>query len=124
MNILLWILAGALAVVFVITGASKLVSSRERLARRTPFVEDFPLGAVRGIGVLEILGAVGLILPGLLGVAPLLVAGAAACLAIMMVFALLVHVRRGDGIAIMAGPIALAIAATLVAWGRIGPYSF
>ncbi|MGY5764735.1 DoxX family protein [Brachybacterium sp. DNPG3] len=124
MNIVLWILAGVLAAVFATTGASKLIVSRERLVRITPFVEDFPLNVVRGIGALEILGAVGLILPGLLGIAPILTACAAAALAIMMVFALLVHVRRGDGIAIMAGPILLAAAATLVAWGRMGPYPF
>lgn len=120
MNIVLWVLAGLLAVVFATSGTSKLLGSRERLIERTPYVTDFPHPTVRGIGALEVLGAIGLILPGLLNVAPFLVAFAAAGLAITMVFAVMVHVRRGDGWGAAAPAIVLGVVCVVVSWMRFG----
>ena len=77
---------------------------------------------IRGIGVLEILGALGLVLPALSGVAPILVPLAAAGLAITMVFAALVHIRRGDGPKAALPSILLAICSVFVAWSRFGPF--
>ena len=67
MNTLLWILAFALAAVFLVSGGVKLVSPREQQIERTPYVEDFPQNMIRGIGALEILGAMGLLIPALTG---------------------------------------------------------
>lgn len=122
MNIFLWVLAYVLAAVFVASGAAKLLAPREQQIERTPYVEDFPQSIIRGIGVLEILGAIGLIVPALTGIAPLLVALAAAGLGITMVFAALVHIRRGDGPGAAAPSIILAVASVLLAWLRFGPY--
>lgn len=122
MNMLLWILAFVLAAVFVASGIAKLITARDQQIDRTPYVEDFPQSVIRGIGVLEILGAVGLILPALLGVATLLVPMAGAGLGITMVFAALVHIRRGDGFAAALPSIVLAILSVLLAWSRFGPY--
>ena len=122
MNLLLWILAFLLAAVFAGSGVVKLVTAREQQIARTPYVEDFPQGVIRGIGTLEILGAVGLLLPALLDVATLLVPMAGAGLGITMVFAALVHTRRGDGIATTLPSIVLAILSVLLAWSRFGPY--
>ena len=97
MNVMLWILAYLLAAVFAASGVAKLLTAREQQIDRTPYVEDFPQSVIRGIGVLEILGAIGLVLPALLDVATLLVPMAGAGLGITMVFAALVHIRRGDG---------------------------
>ena len=121
MNMLLWILAFVLAAVFAGSGAAKLLTARDQQIERTPYVEDFPHSVILGIGVLEILGAFGLILPAVTGVLPILVALAAAGLAITMVFAALVHVRRGDGIAKALPSIVLAIVSVFVAWSRFGP---
>lgn len=122
MNMLLWILAFVLAAVFVGSGAAKLLTARDQQIERTPYVEDFPHSVILGIGVLEILGALGLILPAVTGVAPILVALAAAGLAITMVFAALVHIHRGDGPAKALPSIVLAILSVFVAWSRFGPY--
>src|SRR5699024_11734693 len=122
MNTLLWILAFALAAVFLVSGGVKLVSPREQQIERTPYVEDFPQNMIRGIGALEILGAMGLLIPALTGVATILVPMAAAGLSITMVLAALVHVRRGDGTAAALPSILLAILSVFVAWSRFGPY--
>lgn len=122
MNLILWIVAFLLAAVFASSGMAKLVTVRDKQIDRTPYVEDFPQVVIRGIGALEILGAFGLLLPALLDVATVLVPLAGAGLAITMVFAALVHTRRGDGIAAALPSILLAIVSTLFAWLRFGPY--
>lgn len=122
MNLMLWILAFVLAAVFAASGVVKLATARDQQIDRTPYVEDFPQIVIRGIGVLEILGAIGLLLPGLLDVATLLVPLAGAGLAITMVFAALVHIRRGDGVAAAAPSIVLAILSVFFAWTRFGAY--
>lgn len=124
MNTLLWILAFLLAAVFAASGAAKLLAPREQQIQRTPYVEDFPQQIIRGIGVLEVLGALGLLLPPLLGIAPLLASVAAGGLAITMVFAALVHLRRGDGVRAALPSMVLAILSVFVAWSRFGPYQF
>ncbi|SLN02080.1 membrane protein [Brachybacterium faecium] len=122
MDLLLWILAFALAAIFAASGVVKLATARDQQIDRTPYVEDFPQLVIRGIGALEILGAIGLLLPALTGVATVLVPMAAAGLAITMVLAALVHVRRGDGTAAALPSILLAILSVFVAWSRFGPY--
>ena len=122
MNTLLWILAVVLAVAFVASGTLKLSMQREDLIDRTPYVEDFPHWTIQAIGVLEILGAVGLLLPGILNVATILVPLAAAGLAITMVFAVLVHARRGDPTMTALPSMVLALLSVAVAWLRFGPY--
>ncbi|AGZ42361.1 DoxX family protein [Actinoplanes friuliensis] len=124
MNIALWIVAGLLAVAFLFSGGMKVVRKREDLLKAgMGFVEDFPLGAVRAIGALEVLAAIGLILPAVLDIATVLVPLAATGLALMMVGAIIVHIRRGETKA-LAPNIVLLLLAVFVAWGRFGPYAF
>ena len=85
------------------------------------WVEDFPQWAVTAIGVLEILAAIGLIAPGLVNVAPALVAWAAVGLIALMIGAALVHLRRREYVIVIVNLIILAVAA-FVAWGRLGDY--
>ena len=122
MNLLLWILAFVLAAVFAGSGVVKLVTARDQQIVRTPYVEDFPQSVIRGIGVLEILGAIGLLLPALTGVATVLVPLAGAGLAITMVFAALVHTRRGDGVPATLPSIVLDVLSVFFAWSRFGPF--
>lgn len=124
MNLVLWILAFVLAAVFAGSGVAKLLAPREKQIERTPYVEDFPQQIIRVIGVLEIFGAIGLLLPPLLGIVPVLASLAAAGLAITMVFAALVHLRRGDGIRAALPSMILALGSVFVAWSRFGPYPF
>ncbi|GAA0987570.1 DoxX family protein [Acrocarpospora macrocephala] len=121
MNIALWIITGLLAVIFLASGAVKLIQPKEKLAASgMGFAEDFSAGAVKAIGTLEILAAVGLILPALLDIAPVLVPLAAVGLVLLMIGASITHLRRHEAQAIVVNLAFLALAA-LVAWGRFGP---
>lgn len=124
MNVVLWIIAGLLALAFLGAGLMKLSQPKEKLATSgLAWTEDFSAGAVKGIGALEVLAGIGLILPAALGIVPVLTPLAAAGLVIVMVGAAVVHARRKEyqGIAINA---VLLLLAAVVAWGRFGPYSF
>ena len=124
MNIALWIIAGLLAVVFLAGGAMKLTQPKEKLAASgMGFVEDFSAGAVKAIGALEVLAALALILPAALGIAPVLVPLAAVGLVVLMVGAIITHLRRHEA-RVIASPMAVLALAVLVAWGRFGPQSF
>ncbi|MET8629548.1 DoxX family protein [Kitasatospora sp. NPDC004669] len=124
MNVLLWVLAGVLAVAFLAAGMMKLSQSKQKLAASgMGWVEDVSAGTVKAIGVLEVLAAVGLILPAALGVAPVLVPLAALGLALAMAGAAVVHARRSEAQMIAVNVVLLA-PAVVEAWGRFGPYSF
>jgi uncharacterized membrane protein YphA (DoxX/SURF4 family) len=124
MNIALWIVAGLMAATFLASGATKLAQSKEKLAASgMPVVEDFSAGAVKAIGSLEVLAAVGLIFPAALDIAPVLVPLAAVGLVLLMVGAIITHLRRHEAQAIVVN-LALLALAVLVAWGRFGPQSF
>ena len=124
MNIALWVVAGLLAVAFLAAGLMKITSKHDALAEKQPWVGDFSDGQVKGIGVVEVLGALGLILPAVTGIAPILVPIAATGLAITMVLAAIMHLRRGDGFSAIIGNIVLGLMAAFVAWGRFGEYAF
>jgi uncharacterized membrane protein YphA (DoxX/SURF4 family) len=124
MNIALWIIAGLLAVAFLVSGAMKLAQPKEKLAAfGFGWVEDFSADSVKAIGILEILAAVGLILPAVLDIAPALVPLAALGLVLLMIGAIITHLRRHEA-KVIASPMALLALAVLVAWGRFGPQSF
>jgi hypothetical protein len=90
MNIALWIIAGLLAAGSLGSGAMKLARPKEKLAASgMGWVEDFSAGTVKAIGTLEVLAAVGLILPAALGIAPVLVPLAALGLVVLMAGAIL-----------------------------------
>ncbi|MGI9003831.1 MAG: DoxX family protein [Pseudonocardia sp.] len=121
MNIVVWILQIVLALAFLASGGMKLARPRPALvASGMGFAEDFSDGAVKGIGALEVLGAIGLILPALTGIAPILTPIAALGLALVMVGAVVVDVRRKDQFvpALVLGVLALAVAIL-----RFGPYA-
>ena len=122
----LWIAAIMLAIGLGVSGFVKAITGREKLAAnpRMVWVEDFSDPAIRTIGGLEFLGALGLILPAVTGIAPILVPLAAVGLAITMFGAIVVHVRRGDGTLSVVVPLVLGLTAIFVAWGRFGSYAF
>jgi hypothetical protein len=125
MNLALWIIAGLMAAVFLLAGANKLLIPQEKLAKAPGggWVLDFSAGFVKALGAVEILGAVGLILPALLGIAPVLVPLAAVGLATIMVGAAIVTYRRRESTHVLVDVTYLAMA-VFVAFGRFGPESF
>lgn len=86
------------------------------------WVEDFSEGTVKRIGAVEILGALGLVLPAVLNIAIVLVPAAAAGLFLLMVGAAITHARRGELPNVVIN-IVLGILAAGVALARFGPYS-
>jgi uncharacterized membrane protein len=121
MSAVLWLLQIVLALVFLALGLLKVTRSRERLLRVAPWVEDFPDPIVTIIGVLELLGAAGVVLPAVFGVWTVLVPIAATGLGILLVGAVVEHLTRRE-IDQLPTPVALLIAAAAVAAGRFGPW--
>jgi uncharacterized membrane protein YphA (DoxX/SURF4 family) len=124
MNIALWVAAGMLAMAFLAAGSIKLSRPREKLKERMAWVEDFSDAQVRTIGGLEVLGAIGVVVPGILKVVPILVPLAATGLALTMIGAIVVHARRGEIKDSLVANLVLLVLAVFVAWGRFGPYAF
>jgi hypothetical protein len=125
MNLALWIAAALLAVVALAGGVSKAFVPKEKLAKAPggEWTEDASVGFVKTLGVLELLAAVGLILPAVVNIAPVLVPVTAVCWVVLMVGAMITHGRRGEFKFVMLNVIYLALAA-FIAWGRFGPESF
>jgi hypothetical protein len=126
MNTALWIVAGLLAVAYLASGGGKLILPKETIAdfgASARWVEDFSPGSVKAIGALEVLGAVGLILPAALDIAPTLVPLASVGLVMIMVGAVITRIRR-DEFTFMLADLAYLVLAAFVAWGRFGPESF
>jgi uncharacterized membrane protein YphA (DoxX/SURF4 family) len=125
MNLTLWIIAGLLAAIFLAGGVGKLIMPKERIAA-TPlggWVEDFSTRSIKVIGALEVLAAVGLVLPAAVDIAPVLVPLAAVGLVMLMAGAAIVHLRRHEFKVIAANLTYLALAGFLT-WGRFAAESF
>lgn len=115
MNTFLWIVQILLAVLFLAAGVMKMTVPKERVRDRMPYVDDYTQGQIRGIGALELLGAIGLVLPWATGIAPILTPLAAVGLAITMVISARVHLRRKEPITVNLVLLAMAV---IVAVGR------
>ncbi len=113
MNYALWIVQGLLALLFLWAGGIKLVLPLEALAGPVPLPGLF----MRFIGVAEVLGAIGLILPGLLRIRPGLTPLAAAGLVIIMIGATAVTLA-GGAVAPALIPAVVGLLAAFVAYGR------
>ncbi len=124
MNVALWIVAGLVAAAFLGAGLMKITGKREQMLERMAWVADYSPSQVKLIGVVEVLGALGLILPAVTGIAPILVPIAATGLVITSVLAAIMHIRRGDGVGSAVPVLVLGLLAAFVAWGRFGPYAF
>jgi uncharacterized membrane protein YphA (DoxX/SURF4 family) len=113
MNYALWIAQGLLAVIFLFAGAMKLVLPVEEMTKQIPVPDLF----VRFIAVCEVLGALGLILPGLFRIRPGLTPLAAAGLMIIMIGATALTLAGGD-IATAPIPLVMGLLSMFVAYGR------
>ena len=117
MGIALWVVQVLVAAAFVVSGATKLSQPKEKLLKKWAWVEDFSQGSVRIIGSLEVLGAIGIVVPALTGIVPSLTRLAALGLVLTMIGAALTHLRRAEYGAIAVNAV-LFILAALVAYGR------
>jgi len=113
MNIALWIVQVLLALLFLFTGGMKLVMPIEEMTQQLPMPGWF----LRFIGVCEMLGGLGLILPWLLRIRPGLTPLAAAGLVVIMIGATVTTIMTGQ-IAISLVPLVVGILCLFVAYGR------
>jgi hypothetical protein len=117
MNIVLWIIQVLLALLFLLAGGTKLVLPIEVLnAQGPPNAVHFPDLFIRFLGVVEVLGALGLILPGLFRVKTWMTPLAAAGLVIVMIGAVAVSLKIGVGAAVF--PFVVGLLLAFVAYER------
>ena len=118
MNLVLWIIQALLALLFLFAGGTKLILPIDVLTSMgSPNQVHLPGLLIRFIGVCEVLGALGLVLPGLLRIRPSLTPLAAAGLAIIMIGATVLTIA-GDGIAPALFPLVVGMLLLFVAYGR------
>jgi len=118
MHMALWILQALLTLVFGAVGVMHVLAPIATLSTMLPWVRDASPVLVRVIGIVECLGAFGLVAPTLSGVAPRTSALAAAGFLVLMVVASLFHAIRGE-VGQLPGNIVLALVAGCVAVGRL-----
>jgi len=118
MNIVLWIIQILLALMFLFAGGTKLVLPLDVLkSMGSPNQVVLPGLLLRFIGVCEVLGALGLVLPGLLRIRPGLTPLAASGLLIIMIGAVALTIV-GDGVAMAIAPLIFGVLCAFVAYGR------
>jgi uncharacterized membrane protein YphA (DoxX/SURF4 family) len=114
MDYALWIAQAMLALIFLFAGGMKLILPIEAMTKQVPLPGLF----LRFIGVAEVLGAIGLILPGLLRIRPGLTPLASAALVIIMIGAVVVTIRTGS-VAEALFPFFTGLLCVFVSWGRL-----
>ncbi|MET8848621.1 DoxX family protein [Amycolatopsis sp. NPDC004625] len=119
-NIALWVVQGLLALVYLAAGGLKVVRSREQLVASGNFewMKDSSEAGVKAVGLVEVLGALGVILPRLTGIAPMLTPIAAVGLVIVQIGALRVHLVRNERRPLPANVLLLLLLAAFAAVGR------
>jgi len=118
MNIALWIVQGLLALAFLLAGFMKATQPVATLTKNMSWVSAVPIPFVRFIGIAEILGAIGLILPALTGILPWLTIAAGVGLVVVMLSAAIFHISRKEYPNIGPSVVLLLIAAFIVV-GRL-----
>jgi uncharacterized membrane protein YphA (DoxX/SURF4 family) len=118
LHIALWVVQVLLALVFIGAGLSKVATPLPELAKSLPYTADLPGALVRFIGAAEVTGALGLLLPSLFRILPILTPLAALGLTTIMVLATLFHISRSEWSPIGV-TLALGALAGFGAWGRM-----
>ncbi|MGA2454541.1 MAG: DoxX family protein [Solirubrobacteraceae bacterium] len=122
MNTIIWIAQGILAAVFLAAALLKLTNTRAALKDKTPYVEDFTDSQVKAIGTLEVLTAIGVVLPAALKILPVLSPIAACGQALTMIAAAATLIRRGEHAHVPLNVVIFALA-VFVAIERFGAYA-
>jgi putative oxidoreductase len=117
LNFWLWVVAAALALPYLMAGFMKATRPIPALAQMMKWPGDYPAPFVRFIGAIDMLGAIGLILPIATGVLTWLAPLAAICLVVLQVLAIGFHLMRGET-QIVPFNVVLLLLAVFVAWGR------
>jgi len=118
LNTILWIFQVILAMMFLMAGAMKMMQPKDKMVEKMAWVEDFSQGQIRVIGILEVLGALGLVLQAITGILPVLVHLSALGLALTMIGAFFTHLRRKETVPMGVMNMMLFAMAIFVAYGR------
>jgi hypothetical protein len=118
LNIALWVLQVILASIFIWAAWMKLLSPFDKLTALWPWTGQIPITIVKLTGVIDLLGAMGLILPALLRIKPKLTPITAIAIILQMICAAIFHILRGEA-SVIGVNIFFAIAAAFIAWGRL-----
>lgn len=117
LNISLWITQVLLAALYLMAGSTKLFQPIEEIAKTLPWAAEMPSAMVRFIGLSEVLGGIGLLLPSILRTQPKLTVFAAIGLALVQLLATGFHISRGETSVIGMNFLFMAMA-VFIAWGR------
>lgn len=118
LHVVLWILQILLTAMLLWAGFTKLFEPIEKLSAMWPWTGQVPVAFVKFTGIVDVLGAMGLILPSLLRIKPKLTPVAAIALCVLMVCAIVFHVARGEASHIGINIVFIGVA-TFIAWGRL-----
>lgn len=119
MNTLLWIAQGLLALIFFMAGVLKTTTSKDKLLKQLPWVSNYSYGTVKIIGISELLGGIGIIVPWLTGIVRFLTPLSAIGICIIMVLAITTEHFRKKEYKEVAFNIVLLMLAVFVAVGRL-----
>ncbi len=117
LNIALWATQALLGLGFLMAGVTKSTQPIAELAKSAPYIMEFPGVLVRFIGISEFLGGLGLLLPSILRIRPLLTPLAAIGLMIIMVLATIFHAVKQE-FTVLPIPIIMGALAFFIYWGR------
>ncbi len=118
MNIVIWVVQVLLAMGFLMAGGMKMMKPKSEIEKMMAWAKDFPQSQIKMIGMIEVFGAIGLILPAATGILPILTPIAAVGLALTMVGALVTHIRRKDGMGETLPSVMMLLMSLFVAYGR------
>lgn len=110
MIIAVWIASGLLAAAYLAAGAQKVRIAKDEAFVKFPWAEGGGLAVLRLVGAVEVLGAIGLILPALTGILPILTPIAAVGLVLVQIVAMVVHIRRSEFKALPVNVVLLLLA--------------
>jgi putative oxidoreductase len=117
LHVALWIVQALLSLFFLMAGVVHALLPIAQTAKNAPWAADLPVPLVKLIGIVELAGAVGIVLPALVRILPALTPLAAMGLLVVMALAIPFHISRGESGVISMHVVVVALTA-FVAWGR------
>lgn len=118
LNISLWVVQSLLSIMFIMAGTMNTVQPIEKLAPMMPWVTHVSPLLVRFVGISQLLGGIGLLLPSILRIKPQLTAWAAIGIVALLTCAVIFHISIGE-INMIGVPIAFGLISAFIAWGRM-----
>ncbi|SFD72040.1 DoxX family protein [Paracidovorax konjaci] len=117
LRIALWAAQCLVALAFCASGFMKLTTPIPELSAMMPWAGQYPVAFVRTIGLIDLAGGLGILLPALVRILPRLTVWAALGCTVLQVFAIAFHLSRGEAMVLPLNLVLLPLCA-FVLWGR------